>query len=361
MGATSQTVTYSTIAALALDKLSDKIADAISTANAALFFYKKKGNWEGTKSGGRQLRKTVLYQLQTIRPLGSYGVVNVNPIDSHTSVYFDWVQTAVPVSFSDMEEFQTSGEESIESIVKAKYAQAKASLDDFFSRALLQGQASIDGSSVGTPVTSPLDGSYFIDPLFKLAAKTPSASATIGGVDQSTNSWWQNQALACSATTLAGFLGNLRSLHTLANRGGGGSDKAPDFHLVDERTYNVYEKALSVFHQNNSYAKADIPFDNTLFKGSPVVADELMPDLNNSIYPINASTGDGTWFMGNSAFMGFTYDSGKSFKMGPNIRPNNQLVTSALMPVRGSHWVSNRRKLAVGHSIVLETLEAATS
>ena len=74
-----------------------------------------------------------------------------------------------------------------------------------------------------------------------------------------------------------------------------------------------------------------------------------MPDVNNSIYPINASTGDGTWFMGNSSVMGFTYDSGKSFKMGPNIRPNNQLVTTALMPVRGAHWVSNRRKLGVGH------------
>lgn len=360
MPASSQTVTYSTIAALALDKLSDKIADAISTANAALYFYKKKGNWEGTSSGGRQLRKSVLYQLQTIRPIGSYGTVNINPIDSHTSVYYDWVQTAVPVSFSDLEEFQTSGSESIETIVKAKYAQAKASLDDFFSRALLQGQASIDGVSITSAVTSPSDGSVFIDPLFKLASKDAS-SLTVGGVDQSLNPWWQNQYKANTATTLSAFLAGMRTLHVLCQRGGGGADKSPDFHLADERTYNVYEKALSLYHQNQSYMKADIPFDNVLFKGSPVIADELMPDVNNSIYPINASTGDGTWFMGNSAFMGFTYDSGKSFKIGPNVRPNNQLVTTALMPVRGAHWSNNRRKLGVAHSMVLETLEAATS
>jgi hypothetical protein len=365
MALASQTVSYTTIATLALDKLSDKIADAISTSCAAFYMYKKKGNWEGTKSGGRQLRKPVMYQLQTIRPLGSYGTVNVNPIDSHTSVYFDWVQAAVPVSFSDMEEFQTGGEESIETIVKAKYQQAKASLDDFFSRSLLQGQASIDGATVTTPVTSPLDGSYFIEPLFKLASYSPSSSLTVGGVDQSTNSWWQNQAKACTGTTLSAFLASLRTLHVLCQRGGGGSGKAPDFHLTDERTYNVYEKALSVFHQNSSYAKADIPFDNVLFKGAPVIADELMPDVYfggaGAIFPINASTGDGTWFMGNSNVMGFTYDSAKSFKMGPNVRPNNQLVTSALMPVRGAHWVNNRRKLGVGYGIVLETLEAATS
>ena len=49
MALASQTISYTTIAALALDKLSDKIADAISTANAALYFYKKKGNWEGVE------------------------------------------------------------------------------------------------------------------------------------------------------------------------------------------------------------------------------------------------------------------------------------------------------------------------
>jgi hypothetical protein len=43
------------------------------------------------------------------------------------------------------------------------------------------------------------------------------------------------------------------------------------------------------------------------------------------------------------------------------IQLQEQLVTSALMPVRGAHWVSNRRKLGVGYGIVLETLEAATS
>ena len=71
-----------------------------------------------------------------------------------------------------------------------------------------------------------------------------------------------------SGTTLAAFLAGLRTLHVLCQRGGGGADKAPDFHLVDERTYNVYEKALSLFHQNTCYIKADIPFDNVLFKGA---------------------------------------------------------------------------------------------
>ena len=353
----SQTITYQTIAALALDKLSDKIADAISTANAALYFYKKRGNWEGVSSGGRQLRKSVLYNLQTVRPIGSFGVVNTNPVDSHTSVYFDWVQTAVPVSFSDLEEFQTSGEESIETIVKAKYQQAKASLDDFFSQALLRGQGSIDGTSFTSAVTSPTDGSTFIDPLWKFAQLDPTASSTVGGTDQSTNTWWRNQATDSAATTLTAFLAELRLLHTYCQRGGGGADRAPDFHITDERSYNVYERALAIAHRNPSYTKADIPFENIAFKMAPVIPDEYVPDIKNG----STSLTDGSWFMGNSMFMGFTYDKKKSFKMGANVRPNNQLVTTALMPVRGTHWTNNRRKLGHISDINLSTLEAATT
>lgn len=357
MGASSQTVTYNTIAALALDKLSDKIADAISTANAAFYFYKKRGNWEGVSSGGNQLRKTVLYQLQSVKPIGSFGTVNVNPTEGHTSVFFDWVQAAISVSFSDLEEFKTGGSESIQTIVKAKFQQAKASLDDMFSRSLLRGQGDLDGSSFTTALTSSADGSVFIDPLPKLISGTPSGTLTVGGVAQSTNNWWRNQATDSAASSLAAFLAELRTLHVYTQRGGGGSDRAPDFHITDERTYNVYEKALALTHRNPSYQKADIPFENVLFKGSPVVFDELIPDIKNGSTTIT----DGTWYMCNSAWMGFSYDSAKSFKLGPMIRPNNQLVSTALMPVRGAHWVNNRRKLGVMIDIDLSTLEAATS
>lgn len=357
MASTSQTVTYATVAALALDKLSPKIVDNVSTGNAAFYFYKKKGNWEGVSSGGRQLRKSVLWQLQTVRPLGSYGTVNVNPTDSHTSVFYDWVQAAVPVSFSDLEEFETSGSESIETIVKAKFQQATASLDDFFSRALLRGQGEIDTSSFTTALTSATDASVFIDPIPKLVDYAPTGARTIGGVAQATNSWWQNQMINSAATTLTNFLAELRRLHVLCQRGGGGKFKAPDFHLTDERTYSAYERALSMLHRNPDYNKADIPFENVLFKGAPVIPDELMVDVDNG----STTLTDGTWYMLNSEFMGFTYDKGKSFKLGPNVRPMNQLVTSALLPVRGAHWTNNRRKLGVMGDIAFSTLETAAT
>ncbi len=359
MPAISQAVTYNTIAAIALDKLSNEMADVISTSNAAFYMMKEKGNWNGVSSGGRQLRKSVLYALQTVRPLGSFGTVNINPTESHTSTYWDWVQTAVPVSFSDLEEFQTAGQESIQSIVKTKFQQAKASLEDFFERAIMRGQADIDTTSLTTPITSPVDGSYFIDPLTKLIDYAPDGSRTIGGVNQNTNSWWRNQQAASSAATLAAFLAELRRLHVKCQRGGGGKDKSPDFHILEERTFNVYEQALALQHRNPDYNKADIPFDNVLFKGAPAVHSELAADPAAS--SANTTVVEGTWWMCNSAVMGFDYDKAKSFKLGPNVRPNNQLVTTALMPVRGAMWTNNRRKLGVIGDIEVATLETSTT
>ncbi len=357
MGATTQTLTYNAVAALALDKLSDKIADAISTGNKALHFYKKSGNWKGIDFGGNQLRIPVMYQLQTIQPIGAYGTVNVNALDGDTAAYYPWVQTAVPISFSDLEEFRTGGMESVESIVDAKFRQAKAALDDFFSKAILRGQAQIDTTSLATAITSSIDGSTFVDPFGLLIKYDPTTSTTIGGINQASNTWWRNQTTDSGASTLAAFLAELRFLHVKCQRGGGGEKAAPDFHICDERTFNVYEKALALAHRNTSFVRADLPFENVEFKGSPVVFDELVPDVHNGSTTIT----DGTWYMGNSEFMGYTFDKRKSFKTGDSVRPNNQLVSTALMPVRGAHWTSNRRKLGVMGDIDVTTLEAATT
>jgi hypothetical protein len=357
MPASSQTVTYNTIAAIALDKLSDKMADAISTSNAAFYMFRQKGNWEGVTSGGKQLHKPVMYALQTVRPISSFGTVNINPTESHTRAYWDWRQTAVPVSFSDLEEFRTAGDESIMSIVKAKYQQAKASLEDYFERAWMRGQGDNDASSFTTANTSPVDGSYFVDPLTKLIDYAPSGSRSVGGINQNTNSWWRNQQIAGDATTLAGFLAELRRLHVQCQRGGGGQDRSPDFHICEERTYTCYERGLALQHRNPDYHKADIPFDNILFKGAPVTHSELAPD----VYTGSTTVTVGTWWMCNSAFMGFTYDKAKSFKLGSTVRPGNQLVSTSLMPVRGATWCNNRRKNGVLGNIIVATLEDATS
>lgn len=357
MPPSSQTVSYNTIAALALDKLSPIVADNVSTGTKLFYFLKKSGNWEGIAYGGRQLRKAVMSTLVPLRPLGAYGVVNVNPVDGDTASYWSWVQTAAPITFADMEEFQTGGTEAIESIVDSKRRQAEASLIDIFNKSLLQGQGAVDGVSLDTPYTSSADGSVFITPLPQIIKKDPTTSTTVGGVDQAANPWWRNQIFDSAGTTLVVFLNELRTLHIRCQRGGGGAGAAPDFHVCDERTFAVYEKALALTHRNPDYNKGDIPFETVNFKGKPAFPDEQVADVSSGTVAITK----GTWYMGNSAWMGFTYDNRKSFKVGDSIRPNNQLLETALMPVRGALWTNNRRKLGVLFDADLTSLEAAVA
>ncbi len=358
MGATSQTIQYTNAVALSLDKLHKKISDAISKGNKLFFFMRQKGHFEGVDAGGPQLRIPIRYALKKAKPLGAYGTVNLNPQNTVTSAYFAWGQGAADISFSDMEDFQQAGPMSIEKAVKTKRDDAELSLNDLLSRAMILGQADTDSVSFTTALKGD-DDATLCDPIGKLVAFDPTASLTIGGIDQSTNAWWQNKFKDSAATTRKGWLEELDELHSETGFGMGGS---PDFHITDPKTFVLYRLALADYYRNPDYKRGDIPFDNLAFHSAPLIPEELMYDIKNGTLAVT----DGTWFMFNSEFLGFTYDKGSpdrtgSFRVDAVIRPANQLLRSSLMPVRGALWCSNRKKQGVMGDIDIAVLKNAAS
>ena len=358
MGVTSQTVQYTNAVALSLDKLHPKIADAVSKGNKLLFFMRQKGHFEGVDAGGPQLRIPIRNAIKKAKPLGAYGTVNLNPTNTVTSAYFAWGQGAADITFSDMEDFQQAGPKSLEKAVKTKRDDAEISLNDLISRALILGQADNDASSFTEPLEGD-DGSSLCDPIGKLVAYDPTASLTVGGIDQSTNSWWQNRYHESASTTRKGWIEELDEVHSECGYGMGGS---PDFHILEPKTFVLYRQALADYYHNPDYRRGDIPFDNLAFHGAPAMADELMYD----VYSGSTTITYGSWYMLNSEFLGFTYDKGGpdrtgSFRVDAVIKPANQLLRSSLMPIRGAFWVSNRKKQGVMGKIAITTLRVATT
>lgn len=358
MGNTSQTIQYTNAVALSLDKLHPKIADAVSKGNKVIFFMRSKGHFEGVVAGGPQLRVPIRNALKKGKPIGAYGTVNLNPTNTVTSAYYAWGQSAVDITFSDMEDFQQAGPISLEKAVKTKRDDAEISLNDLLSRAIILGQADVDGSSFTTALKGD-DDSTLCDPIGKLIAFDPTASLTVGGIDQSANAWWQNKYSDSAATTRKGWLEELDELHSETSFGVGGS---PDAHFVDPKTFVLYRLALADYYRNPDYRRGDIPFDNLAFHGSPVIPEELMYDVKNGSTTIT----DGTWIMCNFEFLGLTYDKGSdsrpgSFRVTAAIRPMNQLLESSLMPIRCAFWCSNRKKQGVMGDIDIATLKTATS
>jgi hypothetical protein len=356
MPATSVTRSFTTQVALTLDKVRGKVVDQVSNSNPFMFFYKKKGNYKTTSSGGDRLRVTLRHTLQPAQPMGNFSLANVNPIDAVTAGFFDWRQAASAATVGDLDEFKTRGTEASETMIDETIEGAVAALEDLFSKALIRGHGAVDGSSLATAYTA-ADGTVFIDPIGLLIKYDPTSSTTIGSIDQSANSWWQNQYTNSAATTLGNFLFELDFLRIKCGRGGGGANRYPNFHVCDEQTYAIYQRALRLIARLPDYRKGDIPFNNVEFYGTPVMADENIPDVDNGSTTIT----DGTWYMGNSEYMGLSVDSKGNFAAQDAVRPNNQLAETTLIVWRGTHWTDHRRKLGVMGDIGISTLQSATT
>jgi len=293
-----------------------------------------------------------MYELANADSYSSFGQIDVTPTDGITSAFFDWRQAAAAVSISGLEEFKNRGSERVFDLLKERTNQAVLGLEDLFSKGLIQGQASVDGSSTTTARSSTVNGSSFVDPLPLLVSY--GGTGTIGSIAAGTETWWKNQSTDDSSSTFAGFLKALRKMHNDCSKGGGGGKGSPDLHLTDQATYELYESALASLHQNPSYVNADIPFQNVQFKGKPVIWDEYVVDAKNAD-TTPAGSDSGTWYMLNTNFLGLTVDSQHNFSVGDFIHPENQDVKTALVLWYGVHWVSNRRKQGVLAGITTTT------
>lgn len=356
MPATSVTRSFTQQVALTLDKINGNVVDQVSNSNPFMFFYRKKGNYKTVGSGGDRLRVQLRHTLQPAQPMGNFSMANVNPVDGTTAGFFDWRQAASAATVGDLDEFKTRGSEATETMEDETIAGAIAALEDLFSKALLQGHGAVDGTSLATPYTA-ADGTVFVDPIPLLIKYDPTTSTLVGAIDQSANSWWRNQTTNSGATTLGNFLFELDFLRIKCGRGGGGKNRYPDFHVCDEQTFAIYQRALRLIARLPDYRKGDIPFNNVEFYGTPVMADENVPDVDNGSTTIT----DGTWYMGNSEFMGMKVDKKGNFTAQDAVRPNNQLADTTLVVWRGGQYTDHRRKLGVCGDINVATLQTATT
>lgn len=288
---------------------------------------------------GERMMMPLMYELGTADSYSGYDVLDVTPMDGITATFWDWRQASVPIAISSLEEKKNAGEARILNLLEAKTTQAEMGIQEFFNTRLLIGAG---GASITSPYTSPANGSSFIDPLPLLVKFTPATSTVIGNINQSTHAWWRNHTATSTAATFAAFLTELRKLRLKCNRGPGGK---PNLHLVDEDTYTVYEQALASKHQNPSYQKADIPFENIAFYGSPVVSDEKVPNVEGDTE--TQSTTAGSWFMLNTKFVSIKVHAGTNFSPTPFQKPENQDAKVAHILWLGAIGISNRRKQGV--------------
>jgi hypothetical protein len=240
------------------------------------------------EEGGTQIIEPLMYAVNdTVATYSGYDTIDLTPQDGISAAEYDWKQMAASIAISGIEEAKNRGTEAIIKLLNAKIMQAEMSLKSTLN-------AQLFGSAAG--------GNDFNG----LGNIVGTQNNTVGGINSTTNTWWN----PTQATTMAATL-SLNNMADVYNRASKGSD-VPDLIVTNTSLFEKYESLLTNQVRYQDVSKANAGFQNLMFKQTPIVFDlELAVDTSDApMYFLNTKylklTGlNGYWFS-TSEFMNGT-------------------------------------------------------
>jgi len=236
------------------------IKDNVSKNNALYRRMMAKGMTRN-EDGGLSIVEPLDYAANsTYLRYSGYDVLNVSASDVLSAAEFQWRQVAINVTASGQELRLNSGESKIISLVKSRIKNAQRTFKNNFS-----GDIYGDGT-----LPNQINGLQ--------ALVADAGTGTVGGIDSSTWTFWQNKvqsaaaplqgggAIVVSATTMESLM---LPLWLALTRG----DDQPDLVVMDNNYYTFFEASqtsLKRYTDSNSasggfvslkYKKADVIFD----------------------------------------------------------------------------------------------------
>lgn len=234
-----------------------KLADNIFDSNPLLKRLKQK-SYEKL-SGGTSIMCPLNYATTTAS--GWYtGADTLSTSDNEniTSAEYAWKQIYANISITRLDELKNSGDQQKISLVKSKVQIAEKTIMDTMGTALYN-----DGTTANA--------------LVGLRAIV-GTSSTVGGISQSTNSWWAGQ-VDSSTTTLS-----IAAMQTIYNLCSIDSD-GPTVAVGTRANYNRYYALLQPQQRFMDAESAKGGFSSLMFNGIPFLADSHAPA--NHVFMLN--------------------------------------------------------------------------
>jgi hypothetical protein len=251
----SPNTSYSEIVTTTLRHRSGELADNVSNSNALLSRLAMKGNVR-TVSGGRVIAEELAYaENATFKYYSGYEVLDISPSDVFSAAEFPWKQAAVVVSASGLEvDIQNAGKEAVIDLLEKRIQNAFKTMRNQISSGIYS-----DGTG---------SGSKQITGLQALVADDPT-TGTVGGIDRSVWSFWQNQYLTNSTMTAAVIQGYMQTLWVQCIRG---ADK-PDLITADAYCYGYYWDALQAIQRITATDVGQQGWNSLKFLNADVIYD----------------------------------------------------------------------------------------
>jgi hypothetical protein len=339
-----KTINIDSLFAQSLAAYKKTLTDNIAASNGFLYDIigqnGKGGESYESQDGGTHIEVPLMYGLAAMDWYDGYDELPTLPTDGITNAIYQWRQAASAIAYSEKERKQNK--QRILKLVDSRIRQSELGIQEGFATALLQGSLAT-GGSLTTAAASGVNGASGIDPLPLLVAFDPTASLTIGNINQSTSTWWRNKTKTSALSSASAFNLFLQEFDNIFNSCALGSGGKPTLIPCDQTTYELFHHAFfSKYRQTSS--DMNFPFENIMFKGARVIMDDKVPDVYTGV--ASAATFGSAFFL-NMKYFGITYESETDFVTTDFQKPVNGDSRVAHIIWMGNTTVSNRRKQGV--------------
>lgn len=247
--------------------------DNLTNRNALLKYMYKRGNYR-TEDGGLSIVEPLDYAANsTFQRYADWDLLNISASDVLSAAEYQWKQIAIHVVASGRELRINSGGSQIEKLVASRMKNAMRTFDNNFSSDLYS-----SGSLANQ-----------INGLAAIVADTN--TNTIGGIDASLWSFWQNtvfdlsdQGVTISATTIEGSV----MLPVWLSVDRGPSDQ-PDLIVTDNTWYAMFENSQVSLKRYTDKRNVDAGFTGIDYKGATVLYDGNSGITASRMYFINTT------------------------------------------------------------------------
>lgn len=297
------------------------LVDNIFDATPFWFWLKDKGKLR-TVEGGRFISEPLVFdKSDNVKWTGKGGTMPMNDKQILTIAKYDWRYLAGSIVRFGVDDQQNRGKNEIINFMNAKMENLKNALISEMELRLAGGSGAVTGS--GT-----LEDFPAFDGLQTLVADDPTAVSSVGGIPQSTETWWRNKATDMTGVSFA-TLGVARMRTLLNNIMNNLKMDQPDIIVSGQAPFEYYEDNVLDFYRITNNKLGDLGFQNIVFKGIPMI---WTPSIGTRMYFLNTN------------FLTFVYDPMMFFDMTEWKAIPNQINDRTAQTVTACQLTTSRRR-----------------
>lgn len=249
--------TFTELVSTTFRKHRKEIKDNVSNRNALLKYMEKRGN-KRMEDGGLTIVTPLDYaENSTYQRYSDWDTLNINASDVISAAEYQWRQIALNVVASGRELRINNGDSKIINLAKSRIKNAIRTFSNNFSEDIYS-----DGTA-----TNQVNGLQ--------ALVADAGTGTVGGINSSTFTFWQNSIFDCSANSVTSSASTIENsmmlpLWLTVDRGPGDQ---PDLIVMDNTYYKYFESSQVSIKRYMDASKADGGLVSLKYKNADVIFD----------------------------------------------------------------------------------------